>query len=99
RRLEELERSLESNNTQLEHWRTEAGKIPTLQARSSEASTRIEELERETQNFQREVTRLKETQEVKDVSLDKYSSEMASMQKEISKYIKELDDATSQIAR
>nr|CAD7574564.1 unnamed protein product [Timema californicum] len=98
RRLEELERSLESNNTQLEHWRTEAGKIPTLQARSSEASTRIEELERETQNFQREVTRLKENQEVKDVSLDKYSSEMASMQKEINKYVKELDDATSQIA-
>nr|CAD7404869.1 unnamed protein product [Timema cristinae] len=99
RRLEELERSLESNNTQLEHWRTEAGKIPTLQARNSEASTRIEELERETQNFQREVTRLKENQEVKDVSLDKYSSEMASMQKEINKYVKELDDATSQIAR
>jgi hypothetical protein len=59
----------------------------------------VESLERENQNIQRELVKLRESVEAKDVALDQFANERASQEKERRRLAKELEKSEVQIAR
>lgn len=99
RKAEELERAVESASQLADRNRSELQRIPELQRHVAEAESKCDFLERERQASAREVTKLKETLEVKDADLDKYVSEIECLQKESSKLNKELEEAKVVVSR
>ncbi|KDR17251.1 girdin isoform X2 [Zootermopsis nevadensis] len=99
RRADELERTNEVAIQQAETWKSEAQHVPELQTQFSTSQAKVESLEKENQSLQRELVKLRESLEVKDVALDQCASETASQEKERSRLTKELEEATTQIAR
>ncbi|XP_069702624.1 girdin [Periplaneta americana] len=99
RRADELERTNDVANQQTENWKTEAKQIPELRTQCSTNQAKIESLEKENQGLQRELSKLRESIEVKDKTLDQYASDSACHEKERSRLTKELEDAVAQITR
>ena len=99
RKAEELERAVESASQQADRNRSEIQRIPELQRHIAEAESKCAMLEREKQASLREVMKLKETLEVKDVTLDKHLNEMDALQRETTKLNKELEEAKAVVAR
>ncbi|XP_023727348.1 girdin isoform X2 [Cryptotermes secundus] len=99
RHADELERINEIANQQAETWKSEAQHVPELRTQCSTSQAKMESLEKDIQSLQRELAKLRESLEAKDVALDQCASNTASKEKERSRLSKELDEATAQITR
>ena len=69
RRADELERALEVANQQAESWKVEAQLVPSLRTQCSTNETKLESMEKENQSLQRELTKLRESLEVRSTIL------------------------------
>lgn len=99
RKAEELERAVESASQQSDRNRSEIQRIPELQRHIAEAESKCELVEREKQASLREVFKLKEILEVKDVNLDKHLNDLEALEKETTKLSKELEEAKTIVTR
>lgn len=99
RKVDELERTSNSNAHQAENWKAEAQRIPALEATYNETRNKLDVSEKENVTMQKEISRLKELVEVKDVALDQFGSQVSIQEKELCKIKKAMDDASIQILR
>jgi cell division protein FtsB len=65
RRADDLEKASEVATQQAEAWKLEAQLVPQLQTQCSTSQAKVESLERENQNLQRELSKLRESVEVR----------------------------------
>lgn len=99
RKAEELERAVESASQLADRNRAELQRIPELQRHFAEAESKCEIMEKEKQASIREVTKLKEILEAKDVTLDKRANDIECLEKDVSKLNKELEEAKTLVLR
>ncbi|KAK3922874.1 Protein Daple [Frankliniella fusca] len=99
RKAEELERAVESASQLADRNRLELQRIPELQRHIAEAESKCQMLERERQASLREISKLKEVLETRDVTLDKRANEIECLVKEATKLNKDLEDAKTLIIR
>jgi len=71
RRADDLEKTNEVATQQAETWKLEAQLVPQLRTQCSTSQAKVESVERENQNVQRELARLRESVEVR---LNKFCS-------------------------
>lgn len=91
RRADELEKTLDTRNKEVNILKPEADKVTGLIIQTEELKTKLTYSERDTHNLQREVGKLREAVEEKDVNLDKFTSELELKKKEIERLVKELE--------
>lgn len=91
RRADDLEKNLDSRTKELNIVKPEADKVTGLIIQSEELKTKLTYSERDTHNLHREVNKLREAVEEKDVSLDKHTTEIELKKKEIERLAKELE--------
>ncbi|XP_026276832.1 girdin [Frankliniella occidentalis] len=99
RKAEELERAVESASQLADRNRLELQRIPELQRHIAEAESKCQMLERERQVSLREISKLKEVLETRDVTLDKRANEIECLVKEATKLNKDLEEAKTLIIR
>lgn len=91
RRADDLERTLDTRTKELNMIKPEADKVTSLIIQTEELKTKLTYSERDTHNLQREVNKLRETVEEKDVILDKLATEIELKKKELERLNKELE--------
>ncbi|PZC72236.1 hypothetical protein B5X24_HaOG211677 [Helicoverpa armigera] len=91
RRADELEKSLDARTKELNILKPEADKVTGLIIQTEELKTKLTYSERDTHNLQREVNKLREAVEEKDVSLDKLTTEIELKKKELERLSRELE--------
>lgn len=91
RRADELEKTLDARTKELNIVKPEADKVTGLIILTEELKTKLTYSERDSHNLQREVNKLREAVEEKDVSLDKLSSEIELKKKELERLTRELE--------
>lgn len=91
RRADDLEKTLDSRTKELNLVKPEADKVTGLIIQAEELKTKLTYSERDTHNLQREVNKLREAVEEKDVSLDKLTTEIELKKKELERLSKELE--------
>ena len=94
-----MEKTNEVATQQAETWKLEAQLVPQMRTQCRTSQTKVESLERENQNIQRELVKLRESVEAKDVALDQFANERASQEKEKRRLAKDLEKSEVQIAR
>lgn len=99
RRADELEKSLDSRTKELNLIKPEADKVTGLIILTEELKTKLTYSERESHNLQREVNKLREAVEEKDVSLDKLTTEIELKKKELERLSRELEISQSLTSR
>lgn len=90
RRADELEKSLDARTKELNILKPEADKVTGLIILTEELKTKLTYSERDSHNLQREVNKLREAIEEKDVSLDKLTTEIELKKKELERLSREL---------
>ncbi|XP_050679141.1 girdin [Leptidea sinapis] len=93
RRADELEKSLDSRTKELNVLKPEADKVTRLIIETEELKTKLSYSEKEAHNLQREVCKLRENIEEKDVSLDRITTEIELKNKEIERFSKQLENS------
>ncbi|KAG6448860.1 hypothetical protein O3G_MSEX005727 [Manduca sexta] len=91
RRADDLEKSLDARTKELNLVKPEADKVTSLIIQTEELKTKLKYSERDTHNLQKEVNKLREVVEEKDVNLDKISTEIELKKKEIERLTRELE--------
>ncbi|CAG9787798.1 unnamed protein product [Diatraea saccharalis] len=91
RRADDLEKALDSRTKELNILKPEADKVTGLIIQSEELKTKLTYSEKESHNLQREVNKLREAIEEKDVSIDKLTTEIELKKKELERLVKELE--------
>ncbi|CAD0201807.1 unnamed protein product [Chrysodeixis includens] len=91
RRADDLEKSLDSRTKELNLVKPEADKVTGLIILTEELKTKLTYSERDSHNLQREVNKLREAVEEKDVLLDKLTSEIELKKKELERLSRELE--------
>lgn len=91
RRADELEKSLDARTKELNILKPEADKVTGLIILTEELKTKLTYSERDSHNLQREVNKLREAIEEKDVSLDKLTTEIELKKKELERLSRELE--------
>lgn len=91
RRADDLEKTLDARTKELNLVKPEADKVTGLIIQTEELKTKLTYSERDTHNLQREVNKLREAVEEKDVSLDKLTTEIELKKKELERLSKELE--------
>ncbi|KOB66901.1 Hook protein [Operophtera brumata] len=91
RRADDLEKSLDARTKELNLIKPDADKVTGLIIQTEELKTKLTYSERDTHNLQREVNKLREAVEEKDVSLDKLTTEIELKKKELERLLKELE--------
>lgn len=99
RKAEELEHAVESASQLADRNRAELQRIPELQRHLAEAESKCIIMEKEKLAFTREVIKLKEVLEAKDVTLDKRANEIECLEKDVSKLNKELQEVKTLVIR
>ncbi|XP_028160156.1 protein Daple [Ostrinia furnacalis] len=99
RRADDLEKTLDSRTKELNILKPEADKVTGLIIQTEELKTKLSYSEKETHNLQREVNKLKEAVEEKDVSIDKLTTEIELKKKELERLVKELEINQNTISR
>lgn len=97
RRADDLEKSLDARTKQINILKPDADKVTGLIIQTEELKTKLTYSERDTHNLQREVSKLRESVEEKDVNLDKLTSEIEIKKKEIERLVKEQELNRNQI--
>lgn len=91
RRADDLEKTLDSRTKELNLIKPEADKVTGFIIQTEELKTKLTYSEKETHNLQREVNKLRESVEEKDVSLDKLTTKIELKNKEIERLVKEVE--------
>lgn len=91
RRADDLEKSLDARTKELNIVKPEAEKVTALIIQTEELKTKLTYSEKESHNLQREVTKLREGIEEKDVLLDKLTTEIELKKKEIERLTREVE--------
>ncbi|XP_063622148.1 protein Daple [Cydia splendana] len=91
RRADDLEKTLDAKTKELNMLKPEADKVTGLIIQTEELKTRLTYSEKEAHNLQREVGKLREAVEEKDVSLDKLTTEIELKKKEIERLTREVE--------
>lgn len=91
RRADDLQKTLDSRTKELNLIKPEADKVTGLIIQSEELKTKLTYSEKEANNLQREVNKLKEIVEERDVALDKLTTEIELKEKEIERLTKEIE--------
>lgn len=91
RRADDLEKTLDARTKELNILKPEADKVTSFIIQTEELKTKLSYSEKESHNLQREVNKLREAIEEKDVSIDKLTTEIELKKKEIERLIKELE--------
>lgn len=91
RRADDLQKTLDSRTKELNLLRPEVDKVTGLIIQTEELNTKVIHSEKEAHNLQREVLKLRETVEEKDVSLDKLTTNIELKQKELERLAKEIE--------
>lgn len=99
RRADELEKSLDARTKELNLVKPEADKVTGFIILTEELKTKLTYSERDTHNLQREVNKLREAVEEKDVSLDKLTTEIELKKKELERLSRELEISQSLTSR
>ncbi|XP_049872218.1 protein Daple isoform X2 [Pectinophora gossypiella] len=99
RRADDLEKTLDARTKELNTVKPEADKVTGLIIQSEELKTKLTYSEKESHNLQREVNKLREAVEEKDVSLDKFSTEIELKKKEIERLSRELEISQNMICK
>lgn len=99
RRADDLEKTLDASRKELNLIKPEADKVTGLIIQTEELKTKLTYSERESHNLHREVTKLREAVEEKDVSLDKITTEIELKKKEIERLSRELEISQNMISR
>ncbi|KPJ19852.1 Protein Daple [Papilio machaon] len=99
KRADDLEKSLDARTKELNSVKPEADKAMRLLIQTEELKTKLTYSEKEAHNLQREVNKLKEAVEEKDVIIDKISTDIELKNKEIERITRELDASQSMATR
>ncbi|CAG5028404.1 unnamed protein product [Parnassius apollo] len=99
RRADDLEKSLDARTKELSVVKPEADKAMRLIIETEELKTKLTYSEKEAHNLQREVNKLRESVEEKDVTIDKITTDIELKNKEIERIKKELDISQSLVTR
>ncbi|XP_041979739.1 girdin [Aricia agestis] len=91
RRADDLEKSLDSKTKELNTVKPEAEKVTRLIIETEELKTKLTYSEKETHNLQREVYKLKEAVEEKDVQLDTITTDIELKNKEIERLTRQIE--------
>lgn len=91
RRADDLEKSLDAKTKELNILKPEADKVTGLIIQTEELKTKLTYSEKESHYLQREVGKLREAVEEKDVSLDKLTTEIELKKKEIERLTREVE--------
>ncbi|KAL4713173.1 hypothetical protein ACJJTC_018818 [Scirpophaga incertulas] len=91
RRADDLEKTLDSRTKELNIIKPEADKVTGLIIQTEELKTKLTYSDKETHNLQREVNKLREAVEEKDVTIDKLTTEIELKIKEMERLNKELE--------
>lgn len=91
RRADDLEKTLDARTKELNILKPEADKVTSFIIQTEELKTKLSYSEKESHNLQREVNKLREAIEEKDVSIDKLTTELELKKKEMERLIKELE--------
>ncbi|XP_013192800.2 protein Daple [Amyelois transitella] len=91
RRADDLEKTLDARTKELNILKPEADKVTALIIQTEELKTKLTYSEKEAHNLQREVNKLREAIEEKDVILDKISTEIELKKKEIERLTREIE--------
>ncbi|XP_046978239.1 girdin [Vanessa cardui] len=91
RRADDLEKTLDSRTKELNIVKPDAEKVTRFIIQTEELKTKLTYSEKETHNLQREVAKLREAVEEKDVTLDTISTEIELKNKEIERLIRQID--------
>ncbi|XP_063534408.1 protein Daple [Cydia strobilella] len=91
RRADDLEKTLDAKTKELNMLKPEANKVTGLIIQMEELKTRLTYSEKEAHNLQREVGKLREAVEEKDVLLDKLTTEIELKKKEIERLTREVE--------
>lgn len=91
RRADDLEKTLDSRTKELNLTKPEAEKVTRLIIQTEELKTKLTYSEKESHNLQREVNKLREAIEEKDVTLDTITTEIELKNKEIERLARQID--------
>ncbi|KAJ0183257.1 hypothetical protein K1T71_001233 [Dendrolimus kikuchii] len=91
RRADDMEKTLDARTKELNILKPEADKVTGLIIQTEELKTKLTYSERDTHNLQREVNKLREAVEEKDVTLDKLATEIELKKKELERLSRELE--------
>ncbi|GBP57950.1 Protein Daple, partial [Eumeta japonica] len=91
RRADDLEKTLDARTKELNILKPEADKVTGFIIQTEELKTKLTYIEKENQSLLRDVNKLRESVEEKDVSLDKLTTEIELKMKEIERLSKEAD--------
>ncbi|XP_053604455.1 protein Daple [Plodia interpunctella] len=91
RRADDLEKTLDARTKELNMLKPEAEKVTALIIQTEELKTKLTYSEKEAHNLQREVNKLREAIEEKDVTLDKVTTEIELKKKEIERLVREVE--------
>ncbi|KAI5637723.1 HOOK protein domain-containing protein [Phthorimaea operculella] len=99
RRADDLEKTLDARTKELNHLKPEAEKVTGLIIQTEELKTKLTYAEKESHNLQREVNKLREAVEEKDVLLDKVTTEIELKKKELERLTRELEISQNMICK
>lgn len=91
RRADDLEKTLDARTKELNTVKPEAEKVTRFIIQTEELKTKLTYSEKETHNLQREVTKLREAVEEKDVTLDTITTEIELKNKEIERLTRQIE--------
>ncbi|OWR52910.1 hook protein [Danaus plexippus plexippus] len=91
RRADDLERTLDARTKELNNIKPEAEKATLLIIQTEELKTKLTYSEKESHSLQREVNKLREAVEEKDVIIDRISTEIEIKNKEIERLARQIE--------
>lgn len=99
RRADELERSYEAKTRELETLQPKIADLEALKRNHDEIQSKICMLEKENGNLLKDVTKLRESLETKDVQLDENGAAISNKEREIQNLARELEDRMTEVER
>lgn len=99
RRAEDLERSLDTKTVEVEALKPVAEVTEKTQEKLAEVQSKIVQMEKDNTQLVKDVAKLREVIEVKDIALDKYTVVQSQDKKEIVNLSKQMDTLSTQVAK
>lgn len=99
KRADDAERSLNQIIDQMQLLQLQADKVEDTEKVSNELTQKVANLEKENANLQREIQKLKELMEMKDVSIDQQMEKCQKQEKEIERLMKETESVNLQLEK
>lgn len=99
KRADDAEKSVTQVSDQLHNLQVQADKGKDFEKLCKDLQEKLASLEKENTGMQKEVTKLKESIEIKDVSLDKEIEKNMKFEKDLNKLIKENENMASQLEK